>query len=86
MKKLTLNKVAMWALIVAVITNPVSGAYILWGLDYGFGLVFRYASPVNFVALGVVAGYILWKMWESRDVTNIPKKTAKTKTQKYVEV
>jgi hypothetical protein len=82
----TLDKVVMGAVLVAVITNPVSGGYILEGLEYGFGWIFRYASPVNFLALGIVALYIAVKMWESRDTTKIPAKTKKTKSAgKFLE-
>ena len=72
------EKVALGAIGVIIVTNPASGQVILDLLDEGFKLIFEFGSPINFAASALVIAYIVYKMWEGREKTHIPKKTAKT--------
>lgn len=79
-----IDKIGLTGAIVVAITSPLSGSAILKGLDYAFEMIFSYGSPINLAASGVVLVYIVVKMWQSREKTNITPK-AKKKTQAYLE-
>lgn len=78
-----LDKLALGAVGVIVITNPASGQVILDGLESIFKLIFQFGSPINFVASILLVGYVLYKIYDGREKVTIPKK--KTKTQAYLE-
>ncbi len=80
-----MDKIAMGAVGVILITNPASSQGILDGLDVVFKLIFQYGSPINFLASGVIVGYIGYKIWDGRERTHIPKKSAKTKSMDYIK-
>jgi hypothetical protein len=73
------NKIALIAVVVAVITNPLSGSVILTGLDKGFRLIFLYGSPVNLAASVIIGAWIGWQLWITREKVEVPKKGTKTK-------
>lgn len=81
-----LDKIGLGAVLVIIVTNPASGQFVLDGLDYIFEMIFSYASPVNFVASGVLMGYILYQiLWVRRERINIPdKKTPTIKAGKLI--
>ena len=74
----TIYKIMLGALGVIVITNPASGAVILDWLEIGFKLIAQYASPVNFLASGVLVVCIGYLIWDGRERTHVPKKGKKT--------
>lgn len=81
-----IDKVAIASMGVILITNPASSQFILDGLDYIFQQIFIHASPINFVASGVMIVYIGYKMYATRERVNVPKKSAKTlKAGKLIE-
>lgn len=79
----TIDKIAFGSVAVIIVTNPASSQVILEGLEYGFELIFKYASPINFLASAVLMAYIGMRIWASREKVTIPK-NSKVKTQKYL--
>lgn len=69
-----INKLGLWALLVIIITNPASGQFILDGLDWIFKTIFMYGAGVNFAASGVLMVVLGVKIYQTREVTHIPKK------------
>ena len=81
------NRIALGAMGVVLVTSPLSGAVILTGLERGFQLIFQYGSPINLIASVIVAVWLMWQLWTSREqVKTAPKKSAKQnyKEQKYI--
>lgn len=80
------NKVTLIAMGVALVTNPLTGSVILEGLERGFELIFKYGSPINLIASLIVALWLIWTMWASREQVKIPAKGKKTfKAGKLIE-
>lgn len=69
-----IDKVGLGAVVVALITNPLTGQYILTGLDIIFEWIFKHGTYINLAASIVVLVYIIYKMYQSREVINIPEK------------
>lgn len=54
----------------AVITNPLSGQYVLNGLDRAFSVMFSYGAYITLVAGFYFMGLMFWGLWVSREKTN----------------
>ena len=86
MQRFNADKVAMIAVLVAIVTNPLTGQYILQGLEWVFTQIFAYGSPINLAASVVIAVYVASKVFKGYK-TNVPPKSAKTqKAGKYITV
>lgn len=83
--KVTKEKTGLVLIVATILTNPLTGQYVLTGLDMLFQLFFVYGSWVSLAASVYIVGLILWYMYQSREVVNIPSKKHKTqKTGKYI--
>lgn len=73
-----INKIVVLAGITALITNPLTGQYILQFLDWGFQQIFIRGAYVNLVASVIVMVYILLVTFK-RSPEKLPSKNQKTK-------
>lgn len=76
------EKVGLVLIFAALITNPLTGQFVLIFLDWIFGQMFIYGAYISLIAGVYVCGLMLWYNYRSSGV-NIPK-TAKNKV-KYIE-
>lgn len=85
--KITKELVGLVIGVVAIVTNPWSGAYINQAIDSGFDKlqISGVGSVITVVAFGYFLGLTAWNMYKNRTITKIPAKTAPTKAQKYLE-
>lgn len=84
--KLTYQRVAVIATLLLLITNPVSGQYILKGLNYLFDWIFQYGAYISLVAAVYLVLFFSIREYQKTRL-NIPsKKDAKGKaSQKYLD-
>jgi len=80
------NKIALIALLGLAITNPWSVGYIGAGIDTAVVYFTLYANYVFVIGLVLLAVVNIYMMYAGREKINIPKKSAKTKTAKYLEI
>lgn len=73
------DKMAFMSVAVILITMPVSGQYVLEGLDWVFMQMFSRGTFVTVGAAVYLMGYIMWKMYETRERVNIPVKPSKVR-------
>lgn len=58
------EKLALGLLVAMLLTNPLTGQYVLEGLDRAFSLAFQYGAYVSVVGtvyLMVLLGYYYWR-------------------------
>lgn len=78
------------ALVVFLFIFPLSNGYIAWGVSTGLvwlanaldaGITQLAVIGAGFVAspVTVMIGYVVWRLYNSRERVNIPSKSAKTK-------
>ena len=78
-----MERILIVLVLASLISSPLTGQYALQGLDWVFQQMFFYGYWV----LAVTAGYLLFYLgirYAKSQAVNIPKKTAKTKAQKYI--
>ena len=79
------DKIALGAVGVALITNPLTGQYILEGLDWGFQQIFLRGAYVNLVATVIIFIWVMGMLYRTRSQTKIPAKGKKTeKAGKFI--
>lgn len=76
--KLSKETIGLAVILSAIITNPITGQYVLQVLDWSFEKFFKYGSWVTLVAGIYATGLIIFYMYQSREITKIPKKGTKT--------
>lgn len=79
------NKLALGSIVLLIVTNPLSGEHILVGLDNLFTWVFQHSGQFGFVGTAYILFYVGRIMWNDREVTSVPKKSAKIEPQKYIK-
>ena len=70
-------------MLAAIISNPLTGQYVLQALDWVFQQMFIQGAWVSLVAGVYIIGYMAVNIVKS-ERTNVPAKSAKTKAQKYL--
>lgn len=78
------DKIMVGALVTMFLTFPASNRYVLVAIEAAYqqinlfgGWVFALAGLVVTVCMGIT-------MWDGREKTHIPKKSEKTKAQKFL--
>lgn len=71
-------------IVAALVSNPLSGQYILQGIIWVFDKVFMYGSYVM-LALGAYVLFYAGVKYANMNRVKIPKKTAKTTAQNYIK-
>ena len=79
-----LNKGAVIAVIVLIITNPLSGQYIWIGLEAMFTWIFQQSGYFSAVGTLYMMGFISHNMYKNRERVKVPSKSKKTEAQKYL--
>lgn len=79
--KITKEKIGLSLMVAALITNPLSGQYVLNGLDWLFMQMFRYGAWVSLIAGVYVSGLLFYYIYQSGRV-NVPKSG---KSSKFIE-
>lgn len=77
------NKLTIIMMIVFIVSNPLTGQYLLQAIDWTFQQIFIYGAYVSAVAATWLVGYIAWVIYRQEQV-KIPKKAKKT-TSKFIE-
>lgn len=84
MKKVQLKeKIALALLVAMLVTNPLTGQYVLDGIEYAFTQLFIYGAYVSIVATVYLLGLGVF-YYAKLNKVNIPAK-GKNKTQQYIE-
>jgi len=80
------NKVALGSMGVVLITNPLTGQYILTGLEKAFTLIFVYGSPINLIASVIVCMWLIKQLWDTRDKPTVKQSKARAvKVSDYIK-
>ena len=86
--KVTKEKMGLALMGTALVTNPLSGQYVLDGLDWLFSIMFRHGAFVSLIAGIYVAWLLMYQMYTTSRV-NVPKKGQSAKNKpigKFLEV
>lgn len=85
MKKVGIKeKIAVGSLGAMLVSNPLTGQYVLQGLDWLFSQMFVYGAYVSIATTVYLVGLGAWYYHKSEQV-NIPSKAKATKAQRYLE-
>lgn len=82
MHKITKERLALVLLVAMLLTNPLTGQYVLQGLDWAFQQMFLYGAWVTLVATIYLIGLMAYYYRRSQKI-NIPAK-GKKKSQAYI--
>lgn len=77
------EKIGLLLVLAALVTNPLTGQYILDGLELLFTQFFLFGPWVSLVSGIYVCGLIAWHMYSSREQVHIPR-THKKSAGKYI--
>jgi len=79
-----LNKGAVIAVVVLIVTNPLSGQYIWIGLEAMFTWIFQQSGYFSALGTLYMMGFIAHNMYKNREQVKVPGKSKKTEAQKYL--
>lgn len=86
MKKPTiLERTALVVIVAMLVTNPLTGQYVMNAVDWGFAQLFIYGSYVSLIGTVFLMGLGIYYYIKSSKI-KIPKKNANTEKQKYLTV
>lgn len=74
MSKYNRSKITIAMAIAMLITNPLTGQYVVAFTDWLFEQMFTYGAWITVVACAWIIGVLLLNVWETRPRTNIPNK------------
>lgn len=80
------NRLILISILLVAITNPWSVGYIGSGIDTAVVYFTLYANYVFVVGLILLALVNIYMMYAGREKVNIPSKSTKTKSAKYLEI
>lgn len=79
------NKLVVLAVFLLVVTNPLVAVHVEDGVNWVFYQIILYSGLVELLSLAfLVTLYVI--SYRRTNKVNVPKKTAKTKAQKYLAV
>jgi hypothetical protein len=78
------EKGALIALLLLIITNPLTGQYVASGVLYVFDWLIGQGAYINLVATAYLVAYMLYRHLKATKL-NVPKKHHTTKQQKYLD-
>lgn len=67
------EKLGLLLVVAAIVTNPLTGQYVLEALEMLFTQFFRAGAYVSLASGIYVCGLLAWHMYQSRERVNIPK-------------
>jgi hypothetical protein len=78
------ERIALVVILAMIATNPLTGQYVMVGIELAFQQMFIYGAYVSLAGLAYLMGLMAYHYVKSTKV-NIPAKTANTKAQAYLK-
>lgn len=85
MKYINKERVGLVLILAALLLNPLTNQYVQQGFDWGMTEASKFAGIYATIAASVyVVGLMVWYNYKAGKL-NIPPKTSKKRTEKYLE-